>query len=58
MESLLEDSARLAQPHALPFRIIFDEYLRRDQVKLLTGADIVSQQAVSQALTLQNMADQ
>ena len=58
MESLLEDSVRLAQPHALPIRTIFDEYLRRDQVKFLTGADIISQQAVSQALTLQNTADQ
>jgi hypothetical protein len=58
MESLLEDFAKLAQPHALPFRTIFEEHLRRDQVKLLTGVDIISQQVVSSALTLQNAADQ
>jgi hypothetical protein len=58
MESLLEDFAQLAQPHALPFRTIFEEHLRRNQVKLLAGADIISQQVVSHALTLQNAADQ
>lgn len=58
MESLLEDFAKLAQSHALPFRTIFEEHLRRNQAKLLTGVDIISQQVVSHALTLQNAADQ
>jgi hypothetical protein len=58
MESLLEDFAKLAQPHALPFRTIFKDHLRRNQVKLLTGVDIISQQVVPVALTPQNAADQ
>lgn len=59
MESLLEDFAQqLGQRDALLFRTIFEEHLSRNQVMLLTGVDIISQQVVSHALTLQNAADQ
>ena len=38
MESLLDGDAQLPQPHALPFRAIFEEHLRRDAANLLRKA--------------------
>lgn len=38
MESLLYGPAQPSQPHALPFRTMFEEHLRRDPQSLLTKA--------------------
>jgi hypothetical protein len=41
METLLKDPVQSVQPHALPFRAIFAEHLKRDKAGLLQNAKAI-----------------
>ena len=41
MESFLEKSAQTVEAHSLPFRVIFEEHLRRNRVELLAQAKLI-----------------